>query len=96
MRSDNEKLGMVTSREQEVLELSAVGHSAKSVAKQLGISPRTVERHLANLRKKLGVRNRSQLAAMAQELGFLANRAKLRLAARRNGDNLNGERRQAN
>jgi DNA-binding NarL/FixJ family response regulator len=53
----------VTSRELEVLLLLALGLSNKEIAARLFLSPRTVERHLANLAVKTGVGPRSKLVA---------------------------------
>lgn len=46
-------------REQEVLELSSRGLAGKQVARQLGISPKTVERHKTRIYAKLGVPNQA-------------------------------------
>jgi DNA-binding CsgD family transcriptional regulator len=55
----------VTARETEVLTLLADGLSNKEIAARLYLSPRTVERHIANLTTKTGVERRSQLVALA-------------------------------
>lgn len=55
----------LTDREREVLHLTAQGKTAGQVARALGISARTVETHRANLMRKLGVRNRSDLVRYA-------------------------------
>jgi DNA-binding NarL/FixJ family response regulator len=55
----------VTSREVEVLSLLAEGLSNQEIAARLYLSPRTVERHIANLTNKVGVERRSQLVAFA-------------------------------
>jgi DNA-binding CsgD family transcriptional regulator len=47
----------LTSREREVLAELARGYSSKEIARQLGIVPRTVEFHRANLLKKVGARS---------------------------------------
>jgi DNA-binding CsgD family transcriptional regulator len=52
---------LLTRREQEVLDLAAAGASAKEIAEQLVIGERTVETHLANIYRKLGVRSRVEL-----------------------------------
>jgi FixJ family two-component response regulator len=51
----------LTRREQEVLDLVANGSSNKEAGRELGISPRTVEDHRANIMKKLGVHNSTEL-----------------------------------
>jgi DNA-binding CsgD family transcriptional regulator len=55
----------VTSRELEVLRLLAEGASNKDIASRLYLSPRTVERHVANLSVKTGGARRSELVALA-------------------------------
>jgi two-component system response regulator FixJ len=54
------KLNGLTAREREVLEGLAKGLPNKTIAFDLGISPRTVEIHRANLMTKLGVRSLSE------------------------------------
>ncbi len=55
----------VTARESEVLTLLAEGLPNREIAERLYLSPRTVERHIANLTVKAGVRMRSELIAFA-------------------------------
>ena len=55
----------VTSREVEVLRLLAAGLPNKEIAERLYLSPRTVERHVANLSVKTGVSRRAELVALA-------------------------------
>lgn len=55
----------VTARELEVLVLLADGLSNKQIAERLYLSPRTVERHIANVNAKAGLRTRSELVAFA-------------------------------
>ena len=54
------RLQLLTPREREVLEGLAKGLPNKSIAYDLGISPRTVEIHRANLMDKLGVKSLSE------------------------------------
>ena len=49
----------LTTRETEVLGLLAQGLPNKSIAKQLGISPKTVSNHVERVYTKLGVTNRA-------------------------------------
>lgn len=58
----------VTSREVEVLRLLADGLSNQEIAARLYLSPRTVERHVANLSAKVGVERRTQLVAFAARM----------------------------
>ena len=56
-----EHLQMLTSREHEVLDLALKGHSCKMIARELGISHRTVELHRSHLLEKLGVASIAEL-----------------------------------
>jgi FixJ family two-component response regulator len=51
----------LTRREREVLEQFVSGASNKEAGRQLGISPRTIEDHRANIMKKLGAKNATDL-----------------------------------
>jgi FixJ family two-component response regulator len=51
----------LTRREREVLEQFTAGASNKEAGRALGISPRTIEDHRANIMKKLGARNAADL-----------------------------------
>ena len=51
----------LTRREREVLEQFTAGASNKEAGRLLGISPRTIEDHRANIMKKLGARNAADL-----------------------------------
>lgn len=61
----------LTVRELEVLREVAAGCTNKEVAAALGISPRTVDRHLSNTFTKLGVGTRTAAVAWAFEHGLL-------------------------
>jgi FixJ family two-component response regulator len=52
---------LLTRREREVLEQFTAGASNKEAGRTLGISPRTIEDHRANIMKKLGARNAADL-----------------------------------
>lgn len=58
-------------REQQILELVANGYSAKEAAGQIGIAPRTVDRHIENIRLKMRARNRAHMVARAVLAGHL-------------------------
>jgi FixJ family two-component response regulator len=51
----------LSAREHDVLELFSSGASNKEAGRQLGISPRTIEYHRANIMKKLGAKNATDL-----------------------------------
>lgn len=55
----------LTSRELQILQLVALGKSAKEVALECQIAPRTVESHLGSIRLKLRARNRTHMVAIA-------------------------------
>ncbi|HXG39998.1 MAG TPA: helix-turn-helix transcriptional regulator, partial [Candidatus Limnocylindrales bacterium] len=57
----------LTSREREVLRLAAEGLANDAIAEALGLSVRTVERHLSNAYGKLGASGRSARAAAVAE-----------------------------
>ncbi|WP_404481577.1 response regulator transcription factor [Novosphingobium sp. BL-52-GroH] len=61
----------LTKRESEILRAIAQGLSAKEVAKQLQIAPRTVERHIDHIRLKTRTRNRSHMVAFAIANGLV-------------------------
>lgn len=54
-----------TLRERVVAELVAHGMSNRQIARNLKLSERTVESHLANLRTKLHLQSRAQVAIWA-------------------------------
>jgi LuxR family transcriptional regulator, transcriptional regulator of spore coat protein len=62
---------LLTPREQQVLEFIASGLSAKEVAQEIEIAPRTVERHIENVRLKIRARNRTHMVTLAIDLGLL-------------------------
>ena len=53
----------ITARESEVLALLAQARSTRGIATLLHLSPKTVERHIANLATKLGVDGRTGVVA---------------------------------
>lgn len=55
----------LTGRERAVLELVVDGLPAREIASRLGITPRTVECHVAQLRLKTASRNRAHMVAVA-------------------------------
>ena len=52
---------LLTKRELECVQLSALGNTAKMVAHHLHVAPKTVERHLENARRKMGVKTKLAL-----------------------------------
>ena len=62
---------VLSSREEEVLKLIAEGHSGRDIAQMLFISPKTVERHRANILTKLGLKDRLELTKYAIRAGLI-------------------------
>jgi len=63
------RIAALSAREQDVLKGLAQGLPNKTIAYDLGISPRTVEVHRANLMTKLGVRSLSEALRIAFSAG---------------------------
>jgi len=61
------ELEQLTPREREVLRLIARGYAYKEVAKDLGISAKTVETHVSSVLRKLQLSSRHQLARWASD-----------------------------
>ena len=61
----------ITHREREVLKLLAEGYTNKEISEFLSISVKTVEKHRANLIRKLDLHNVAQLTAYAIEKGLM-------------------------
>jgi DNA-binding NarL/FixJ family response regulator len=61
----------LTTREREVLKLLAEGKSSKEIGEVLFISPRTVERHRANMMEKLSAKNMVDLVKYAVRKGYI-------------------------
>ena len=62
---------LLSSREREILASVARGLSDREIAEQLVLSPHTVHRHVANIRRKLGRTSRTAAVAEAARLGLL-------------------------
>ena len=67
----NSRLESLSNREREVLEGLVAGHPNKTIAYDLGISPRTVEIYRANVMEKMQARSLSELVRMALVGGLL-------------------------
>ena len=61
----------LTNREREVLQMAAEGRTSAEIAERLFISPRTAEGHRANVLRKLGLQNHTDLVRFALKRGIL-------------------------
>lgn len=69
---ESESYSLLTDREREILRLTAEGGSAREIGEKLALSPRTVERHRANLMEKLHLHNRSEVIQYAIRKGMIS------------------------
>jgi DNA-binding NarL/FixJ family response regulator len=65
--------GSITLREREVLTRIAQGHSNKMIARGFGLSPKTIEKHRANLMQKLKLHNAAAITMYAIRNGLAGN-----------------------
>jgi len=63
--------GKLTNREREVIALVAEGNTTRQIASQLLLSPKTVDKHRANLMKKLGLHSASAVTAYVIQNGLI-------------------------
>lgn len=61
------KLSTLTERERDVMQLAVLGHTNKHIARELGISHRTVEIHKSKIMHKTGAQNLLDLVRIAHE-----------------------------
>jgi DNA-binding CsgD family transcriptional regulator/tetratricopeptide (TPR) repeat protein len=70
-RAAKEAAGGLTIRERTVVEMVAQGKSNREIADALVVTKRTVETHISNIKHKLALTSRAQLAVWAVERGML-------------------------
>jgi len=68
---DAASLKDLSTREQEVLALTAEGFSSREIGKKLFISPKTVDTYRSRIMDKLGLSHRSDLVRFALRVGLL-------------------------
>ncbi|HQR72206.1 MAG TPA: response regulator transcription factor [Burkholderiaceae bacterium] len=61
----------LTARERSILKLIAEGRTNRAAAEYLNVSPKTIEKHRASVMRKLGLRNVTELAIVALEIGLI-------------------------
>lgn len=65
------KFSLLSERETEVMQLMVTGQANKEIAQALGLSPRTVEAHRANIFSKLDIASLAQLVKEVEILNFM-------------------------
>jgi DNA-binding NarL/FixJ family response regulator len=65
----------LTAPETSVLALLAAGYPNRGIARRLGCAPRTVEKHLERIFRKLGVRDKLNAVRVAQAWNLGAERS---------------------
>lgn len=68
----DDRLARLSTREREVLQLLAEGHTGSEIAKRLSLSPKTVETYRARLVEKLGIRDVAGLVRFAIQRGIIS------------------------
>jgi DNA-binding NarL/FixJ family response regulator len=64
-------LDALTTRQREILQLAAEGHSSKEIAQRLGLSLRTVDTHRAQIMERLDVHDLAGLVRFAVRVGLV-------------------------
>lgn len=72
IRADAGPHEILTPRQREVLQRIAEGHSTKGIAFDLGVSPKTIESHRAQLMQRLGIRDVAGLVRYAIRHGLVS------------------------
>ncbi|MEL6528633.1 MAG: LuxR C-terminal-related transcriptional regulator [Pseudomonadota bacterium] len=76
-----DRISSLSNREREVLDWLAQGSSNKVIARELEISPRTVEIHRANMMNKLGARHAAEAVRLKLEAGLEGPQMESRIRA---------------
>lgn len=69
-KGHGDPLGTLSEREREIFNLVFRGFTNKAIAKELCISPKTVETHRAHINKKLGLHSTADLVRFAASNGY--------------------------
>lgn len=67
----SDRLTRLTARERSILQLIAQGRTNRATAQYLCVSQKTIEKHRANLMRKIGAHNATELMLAAMELGIV-------------------------
>lgn len=68
MRDPRDRVAALTAREREILDCIAEGRTNGDIAQRLSISPNTVRNHIVSIFGKLGVRSRTEAAAVLHQI----------------------------
>jgi DNA-binding NarL/FixJ family response regulator len=72
LRGDDQPGELLTSRQREVLQLVAEGHSTKEIARRLDLSIKTVDTHRSQLMKQLDIHEVAGLVRYAMRMGLIS------------------------
>lgn len=73
LRGDDRENKALTSRQREVLQLVAEGHSTKEIARRLDLSVKTVDTHRSQLMKQLDIHEVAGLVRYAMRMGYISS-----------------------
>lgn len=68
---EDDRYGLLSPREQQIMRMVVEGISTREIASQLALKPKTIENHRANLMKKLDIHNKMELVRYAAKLGLI-------------------------
>lgn len=68
-------LDILSTREAEVLRMTALGHTSREIGERLGLSPKTVDTYRRRVMIKLGLESRSDLVRVAMQARLLEDRS---------------------
>lgn len=71
LKNSSDRNGRLTPRQTEILRLVASGRTTKEIARQLGISPKTVEFHRGRLMERTGAHDVTGLTRFALQTGIV-------------------------
>jgi len=71
LQKDDSAYSVLTTREREVLQLIAEGLSTKTIAKEIHVSPKTVEWHRCQIMRKLGIQSVAEMVKYAINEGLI-------------------------
>lgn len=73
LRGDDQENKALTSRQREVLQFVAKGHSTKEIARRLDLSVKTVDTHRSQLMRQLDIHEVAGLVRYAMRMGYISS-----------------------